>query len=145
MNCPKCGQALKKVLYPNGSMLNEYQWESIRAGDYYCESCPDNGRGNDKLCYWWKSELTENVQVPKEIPIRSQLAYAQQRISALEAAMSINMKNPKTPLEIADAIANLIAQMYLAHQIKDEKQFNSAHSKASDLAFELTNALEGRE
>lgn len=56
--------------------------------------------------------------------------------------MSINMKNPKTPLEKADALANLIAQMFLAHQLKDERHFTIAHNKASDMAFELTNALE---
>jgi len=59
--------------------------------------------------------------------------------------MSIEMKNPKTPLEKSDAIANLIEQLWLAHKVSDEIMFSKAHKQASKLAFELTNELERNE
>jgi hypothetical protein len=59
--------------------------------------------------------------------------------------MSIEMDNPKTPLEQADAAANLVEQMMLAHSIRDEAHFKKAHKKASDLLFELIQQLEEKE
>jgi hypothetical protein len=55
--------------------------------------------------------------------------------------MSINMKNPKTPLEKADAISNLVEQMWLSHRIRDEKHFEECHDKAGSLCFELIQQL----
>ena len=57
--------------------------------------------------------------------------------------MSINLTNPKTPLELADAIGNLIEQMALAHTVKDEYRFTKARKKAAELCFELTCKLDG--
>ena len=59
MSCPTCGKPLTEVRYDSGSMLNRDQFDSIRAGDYFCASCPDNGRGKSGLCYWWKHEVEE--------------------------------------------------------------------------------------
>lgn len=59
--------------------------------------------------------------------------------------MSINMKNPQTKLEKADAAANLIEQMWLAHSIKDETQFKKAHEQASKLMFDLCRMIEDEE
>jgi hypothetical protein len=59
--------------------------------------------------------------------------------------MSIEMENPKTTLEKADAAANLVEQMWLAHQVKDEKKFIESHHKASKLLFEVTRELEDQE
>jgi hypothetical protein len=56
--------------------------------------------------------------------------------------MSINVTNPKTLLEKADAAANLIEQMFLAHMVKDEKQFREAHTKAGKLMFEVVREIE---
>lgn len=54
--CPQCKCALKPVAYPGG-MLNRDQWESVRAGDYRCDSCPDNGRANrPKVAHFWAAE-----------------------------------------------------------------------------------------
>ena len=55
--------------------------------------------------------------------------------------MSIKMDNTVTPLEKADAIANLIEQMYLANAIKDSTNFKRSYTQASKLAFELVNLL----
>lgn len=57
--CPQCGGSVEKVRYPSDSMLNEYQWDSVRAGDWYCQKCPPNNRSNTKLCYWWDDEVTK--------------------------------------------------------------------------------------
>ena len=55
------------------------------------------------------------------------------------------MQNPKTLLEKVDAAANLVEQMYLAHQMKDEKRFNEAHGKAGNLLFEATQMIDENE
>jgi hypothetical protein len=53
--CPQCEQPLDRV--PASRNLNSEQWDAVKAGDYYCKSCPDNGRGQTGLCYWFDSEL----------------------------------------------------------------------------------------
>lgn len=52
--CPYCGSVLRKVTYPGG-YLNAEQWESIRAGDYFCEVCPPSERQNVR--YLWAEEV----------------------------------------------------------------------------------------
>jgi hypothetical protein len=37
-SCPVCGFDLEPVTYPGG-YLNPDQWESVRAGDWFCDSC----------------------------------------------------------------------------------------------------------
>jgi len=56
--------------------------------------------------------------------------------------MSIEMENPITPLEKADALGNLVQQMYLAHSMGDDHHFRKVHSKASSLCHDLTNMLD---
>jgi hypothetical protein len=56
--------------------------------------------------------------------------------------MSIEMKNPQTKIEKADAAANWVEQMFLAHSIKDEDMFKNAHEQAGKLLFNLTRDLE---
>ena len=55
--CPQCKSPLHKVTQNRDSPLNRAQFDSCKAGDYYCEFCPDNGRGHSGLCYWWEREL----------------------------------------------------------------------------------------
>ena len=52
--CPDCGARLMVVHYPAGSMLNEEQWESVRAGDFYCDSCN---------AHYWQRELSALAEV----------------------------------------------------------------------------------
>ena len=59
--------------------------------------------------------------------------------------MSIEMENPVTPLEKADALANLVQQMWLAHQVKDDQMFKTVHEKASKIGFDLVEALQESE
>ena len=56
--------------------------------------------------------------------------------------MSIEMENPQTPLEKADAIGNLIEQMSLAILTGDTNHFNKTKEKASQLNFELVQQLQ---
>jgi hypothetical protein len=39
--CPGCGEPLREVLRPAGSMLNDDQFDSLTVGDWYCEGCPE--------------------------------------------------------------------------------------------------------
>lgn len=55
--CPTCGGKLETVCNPAGSMLNDHQFNSIKAGDYRCPACPDNGRAKKGGCYWWEREV----------------------------------------------------------------------------------------
>jgi hypothetical protein len=55
--------------------------------------------------------------------------------------MSIEMDNPETPLEMADALTNLVEQMYMAHKVGDERRFESAHKRAGEIGFDLVNKL----
>lgn len=65
IRCPKCKSVLKRVR--NESLLNAEQFDSVKAGDWYCETCPDNGRGKSKLCYWWNAELGISLS-PESMP-----------------------------------------------------------------------------
>jgi len=56
--------------------------------------------------------------------------------------MSINLENPKTTLEKADAAANFVAQMYLAHGMKDEATFKKAYDRASTLLSDVIDELD---
>lgn len=56
--CPQCAAELVRVDFPILSVLNEEQWKSQRAGDWLCESCPDNDRAKNGKCYWWDREVT---------------------------------------------------------------------------------------
>lgn len=59
--CPTCGGNLERVRYPSGCYLNREQWDSQKAGDYFCRVCPDNGRANNKeFSYFWESEVTKS-------------------------------------------------------------------------------------
>jgi hypothetical protein len=56
--CPACGMPLRRVRYAGG-YLNEEQFDSIRAGDWYCiaPACTGPKRGNTAYSYWWNREL----------------------------------------------------------------------------------------
>lgn len=51
------------------------------------------------------------------------------------------MENPKTMYEKLDAVANLVEQMMLAHRVRDEERFASAHKRAGDLLFEVLEEM----
>lgn len=55
-NCPKCGKPLQKVRQGSESMLNQYQFEASKAGDWFCE-CHNNERGNQPYAYFWDNEF----------------------------------------------------------------------------------------
>lgn len=59
--CPLCKNELQPVLQERGSVLNEDQFAAVRAGDYYCTRCPDNGRGNTGYRYFWARELAPSA------------------------------------------------------------------------------------
>lgn len=56
--------------------------------------------------------------------------------------MSIEMDNPQSPLELADAIGNLIEQIRLASMIGDKAHLSTAVDRASELCFQLVEALQ---
>lgn len=59
--------------------------------------------------------------------------------------LGIEIENPQTPLEKADALTNLVEQMHLAHMVRDDAHFKRAHAEASRIGFELVRVLEENE
>lgn len=55
--CPQCGGKLEEVRQSRGSPLNKDQFDAVKAGDFFCQKCPSNDRGNSPNCYWWVHEL----------------------------------------------------------------------------------------
>jgi hypothetical protein len=53
--CPICGGALEAVVY-RGGPLNEEQWASIRAGDWYCKVCSSN-KSATGFEYFWDKDI----------------------------------------------------------------------------------------
>lgn len=60
-HCPDCGNILHAVTYPSGSYLNRDQWESQRAGDWYCNCCTSNV-ARTGFRYFWNSELRKDPE-----------------------------------------------------------------------------------
>lgn len=60
--CPDCRKPLAKVTRSRSSMLNDDQFDAIRAGDWYCATCPTNNRGNTPYRYFWDRELLTDDQ-----------------------------------------------------------------------------------
>lgn len=54
--CPQCDGPLEQVRYPSGSMLNRDQFDSVRAGDFFCKACKGTN-AKSGYEYWWKSDL----------------------------------------------------------------------------------------
>lgn len=61
--CPQCSRPLERVYQDSNSMLNSYQFDAVRAGDWYCASCPSNGRARTSYRYFWNHELQMFEQV----------------------------------------------------------------------------------
>lgn len=59
--CPQCRNPLERVRQSDYSALNRDQFDSVKAGDYYCSTCRDNSRGQSALCYWWDHELRDAI------------------------------------------------------------------------------------
>lgn len=55
--CPDCGKPLERVTRSRDSYLNDDQFDAVRAGDWFCEMCPSNERGNARYRYFWDREL----------------------------------------------------------------------------------------
>lgn len=68
-DCPTCGTKLERV--PDSKWLNPDQYNSIKAGDWFCTVCPDNNRGHTCYCYWWARE----IEVFQEQQINSIMRY----------------------------------------------------------------------
>jgi len=56
--CPECSNPLEKVIYPAYKMLNEYQWDSIKAGDYFCIHCKSDA-AKSGYKYFWERDIKQ--------------------------------------------------------------------------------------
>ena len=70
MKCPQCQNDLKEVPRRSNS-LNQYQYEASKAGDWFCETCPDNGRGKTGFCYFSDAEVEAHQNRQCDAAIRN--------------------------------------------------------------------------
>lgn len=54
------------------------------------------------------------------------------------------IKDDNELLEKVDLLTNLIEQMFLAHQIGDDKKMWTSHEEASKLGFDISNFIQTR-
>jgi hypothetical protein len=52
--CPECGDDLRPV--ENNSLLNDYQFDAVKAGDWFCKSCKSD-KATSGFEYYWSNEL----------------------------------------------------------------------------------------
>lgn len=62
IKCPQCGGEIERVRQSEFSALNADQFDSVKAGDWFCVNCPSNNRGQMPLCYWWERELPDAIE-----------------------------------------------------------------------------------
>lgn len=67
VKCPQCDGPLVRVVQGSG-YLNRDQFDAVKAGDWYCTRCPDNGRGQSGLCYWSDNEVVKPDE-PKSVDV----------------------------------------------------------------------------
>lgn len=85
--CLHCGKLLTEIRYPTGSPFNRDQWDSMRAGDWVCESCPGNERGQSGMCYFWAHELNRGDQCAAGAVAARPEGGRDERIAELEAKL----------------------------------------------------------
>jgi hypothetical protein len=60
MKCPNCKGILKKVAQTK-LWLNDDQFDAVKAGDYYCEVCPEEkgtaDKARTKYAYFWEKDI----------------------------------------------------------------------------------------
>ena len=54
--CPQCGKPLVRVTQDTDSYLNAEQFDSVKAGDYFCETCKDDSTKTGYK-YFWEKDL----------------------------------------------------------------------------------------
>jgi hypothetical protein len=55
------------------------------------------------------------------------------------------IKDDDELLEKVDELTNLVEQMFLAHQIGDDRKVWTSHEQASKLGFDISNYLQDRQ
>lgn len=87
--CPQCGGRLEAVTYPSDSMLNRDQFDSVRAGDWYCTNCKGiEARSGYK--YWWNSDLGKsNQQCPRCAALAAPPTAAAQAVEGMRKALEV--------------------------------------------------------
>ena len=55
--CPNCQKRLKAVHFDPQSMLNRDQFESIKAGDWFCSTCTGDRGKRTGYRYYWDREV----------------------------------------------------------------------------------------
>jgi len=85
-HCPKCGTTLQQVEYPGG-MLNEDQWRSTRAGDWFCTDCKSDQALSGYLYFWNRDLMTpmeRGVQDAKDVRAMLDSRYGSTDVSQIK-------------------------------------------------------------
>ena len=65
--CLQCGQELRRVMQSADSPLNQDQFDSVKAGDWYCDHCIGGEAKETRHKYWWNSELNYSEPSYKKV------------------------------------------------------------------------------
>lgn len=60
-NCPDCGNRLKKVFQSSPRMLNSYQFDAVKAGDFYCDKCKSDKAESGFKYFWIINEIPQHA------------------------------------------------------------------------------------
>jgi hypothetical protein len=65
LKCPNCNGSARPVTQSN-SYLNSDQFDAIRAGDYYCETCPEEAgtakKSQSGYAYFWERDIAGAIE-----------------------------------------------------------------------------------
>lgn len=95
-NCPKCGAGLMRVCYPIDSYLSRDQFESVKAGDWYCTRCADSSTRSGYTYFWDKDLPVPLVPETELTATKLKLALAEARVKELEGLEVELTKHPTT-------------------------------------------------
>lgn len=124
--CPECGAPLERVRY-GGGYLNEDQFNSIRAGDWFCGNVeithsPQRLRGRDQhLAYWWNRELTP-MATPQEPPAADDVGALVKRMRKRLPMLPRYSRDAELLAEAAGELVRLAAHVEALQAEKERVQ-----------------------
>ena len=145
-NCPKCGDELVRVEYPRGSYLSRDQFESVKAGDWFCTQCSDD-KAMSGYAYFWDKDLP--VTTAPTVPL-SELEQTKLKLASAEAELknalgcydNLKKLHADTEAKLADALADAASwQKQADDRLNDAVEFGRRAEKAEARVKELEGLI----
>lgn len=140
--CPQCSGKLEQLEYNPKNLLNYEQWYAVRAGDYVCRFCPDNGRsGSGRFAYFWESEVAGAKPAPQsavDLPTcgcdemypgkgHSPNCHVLRAFNDLRAQLAAERDNASQSREEIEALKGDVAAMAVSREcVWDDEQYETS-------------------